>query len=91
MVDDYHLLSVGAKQDDTNGYYLTEESGETLCLVPYKWKASLCYSFYDLKTTNELINSFKILMEKCGYNFLMMVKKNLEYTKTYETVYEKNG
>ncbi len=34
VVDDYHFLCAGMKEEELGGYYLTEEGGETLAIFP---------------------------------------------------------
>jgi alpha-amylase/alpha-mannosidase (GH57 family) len=89
IVDDYHLKSCGAKLETLNGYFNTEDSGETIALFPINQDLRYAIPFYSLEKTNTLLHSFA---NEDGKNAAVIFDDGEKFgiwPKTYETVYEK--
>jgi len=89
IVDDYHLISVGYEEDETCGYFITEDGGESIGIFPINQKLRYAIPFYDLDTTGELIDSFENVQGKNAAIIFDDGEKFGIWPKTYETVYEK--
>jgi len=90
VVDDYHLLTSGVKTENLNGYFLTEDGGESIALFPINQALRYAIPFYDLKKTNNILESFSNIDGKNGAIIFDDGEKFGIWPKTYETVYEKN-
>jgi alpha-amylase/alpha-mannosidase (GH57 family) len=89
IVDDYHLKSCGAKLNDLNGYFTTEDAGETIALFPINQELRYAIPFYSLDKTNTLLHKFQ---NDSGKNAAIIFDDGEKFgiwPKTYETVYEK--
>lgn len=89
IVDDYHLTTSGVKSENLNGYFLTEDGGESIALFPIDQGLRYAIPFYDLNHTNEILHSFN---NKDGKNAAIIFDDGEKFgiwPKTYETVYEK--
>lgn len=89
IVDDYHLKTCGAQLDNLNGYFITEESGETIGVFPINQDLRYAIPFYGLEKTNELLHTFQ---NEEGQNAAVIFDDGEKFgiwPKTYETVYEK--
>jgi len=90
VVDDYHLLTSGVKTENLNGYFLTEDSGESIALFPINQALRYAIPFYSLEKTENILESFSNLDGKNGAIIFDDGEKFGIWPKTYETVYEKN-
>ncbi len=83
VVDDYHFLAAGFKEEALQGYFLTEDSGNELAIFPISKKLRYLIPF---KTINEIESYLKNL--DFGVIFDDGEKFGL-WPKTYHWVYEK--
>lgn len=90
VVDDYHLLTSGVKTENFNGYFLTEDSGESIALFPINQALRYAIPFYSLEKTKDILESFSNLKGKNAAVIFDDGEKFGIWPKTYETVYEKN-
>lgn len=89
IVDDYHIITSNPNTNDMNGYFLTEESGETTAVFPINKSLRYAIPFYPLDDTNKLLKTFK---NDPGKNAAVIFDDGEKFgiwPKTYETVYEK--
>ncbi|MEA3315606.1 MAG: alpha-amylase/4-alpha-glucanotransferase domain-containing protein [Campylobacterota bacterium] len=89
MVDDYHIKTSGLDTDTTNGYFITEDGGETIGLFPINQDLRYAIPFYSLEDTNRLINDIN---NNSGKNAAIIFDDGEKFgiwPNTYETVYEK--
>lgn len=89
IIDDYHINTSGLNIKDTNGFFLTEESGEKIALFPINQKLRYAIPFYSLEDTNKLLNNFQNISGKNAAIIFDDGEKFGIWPKTYETVYEK--
>lgn len=89
IVDDYHLQTSGVKTDTLNGYFLTEEGGESIALFPINQKLRYAIPFFSLDKTEEILHSFNAENGKNAAIIFDDGEKFGIWPKTYETVYEK--
>ena len=87
MVDDYHLKTAGIAEEDLDGYFFTEEGGETLSLFPISQKLRYAIPF---KPVPEAIEAIK----ECARNGNAAIifddaEKFGLWPETYSWVYEK--
>ena len=84
MVDDYHFISSGFDRDVLNGYYITEDGGDTLGLFPISKELRYAIPF------KESIEAIKSIKDRNG---VAIIFDDLEkfglWPNTYEWVYEK--
>ena len=90
VVDDYHLLTSGVKTENHNGYFLTEDGGESIALFPINQALRYAIPFYNLEKTENILESFSNLDGKNAAIIFDDGEKFGIWPKTYETVYEKN-
>jgi alpha-amylase/alpha-mannosidase (GH57 family) len=90
VVDDYHLLTSGVKTENLNGYFLTEEGGESIALFPINQVLRYAIPFYSLEKTENILESFSNTDGKNAAVIFDDGEKFGIWPKTYETVYEKN-
>lgn len=90
VVDDYHLLTSGVKTENYNGYFLTEDGGESIALFPINQALRYAIPFYNLEKTENILESFSNLDGKNAAIIFDDGEKFGIWPKTYETVYEKN-
>ena len=90
VVDDYHLLTSGVKTENHNGYFLTEDGGESIALFPINQALRYAIPFYSLEKTENILESFSNLDGKNAAIIFDDGEKFGIWPKTYETVYEKN-
>jgi len=89
IVDDYHLKASGAKLDNLNGYFTTEESGEQMGVFPINQELRYAIPFYSLEKTQDILHKFS---QEDGKNAAIIFDDGEKFgiwPKTYETVYEK--
>ena len=89
VVDDYHLLTSGIKTENLNGYFLTEDGGETIALFPINKALRYAIPFYSLEKTENILESFSNISGKNGAIIFDDGEKFGIWPKTYESVYEK--
>ncbi|MEA3497852.1 MAG: alpha-amylase/4-alpha-glucanotransferase domain-containing protein, partial [Campylobacterota bacterium] len=89
MVDDYHIKTSGLETETTNGYFLTEDSGEKIGLFPINQELRYAIPFYSLEDTNKLLNSINNEQNKNAAIIFDDGEKFGIWPNTYETVYEK--
>ncbi|AEA33927.1 alpha-amylase/4-alpha-glucanotransferase domain-containing protein [Hippea maritima] len=82
-VDDYHFIMAGLKDEQLEGYYLTEFDGETLGVFPISRQLRYALPFFEAKEAIDLIKSKDVAvvyddLEKFGL-----------WPETYQWVYEK--
>lgn len=63
LVDDYHFISAGKGESDLNGYYITEEEGETLKIFPISKKLRYLIPF---RMPEETIRYFHEVSDENG-------------------------
>ena len=90
VVDDYHLLTSGVKTENLNGYFLSEDGGESIALFPINQALRYAIPFYSLEKTKDILESFSNLKGKNAAVIFDDGEKFGIWPKTYETVYEKN-
>ena len=90
VVDDYHLLTSGINTVNHNGYFLTEDGGETIALFPINQALRYAIPFYSLEKTENILESFSNIDGKNAAIIFDDGEKFGIWPKTYETVYEKN-
>lgn len=89
VVDDYHLITSGVDSKNLNGYFLTENAGESIGIFPISQTLRYAIPFHSLKETNNLIESFK---NEEGKNAAIIFDDGEKFgiwPKTYEKIYEK--
>jgi len=89
IVDDYHISTSGADTSNLNGYFITEDSGESIGVFPISQTLRYAIPFYPLSETNEILHSF---CNDEGKNAAIIFDDGEKFgiwPKTYETVYEK--
>lgn len=89
VVDDYHLITSGVDSKNLNGYFLTENAGESIGIFPISQTLRYAIPFHSLKETSNLLESFK---NQDGKNAAIIFDDGEKFgiwPKTYETVYEK--
>lgn len=84
FVDDYHLLCMGLKEEELNGYYHTEYNGKQLFLFPTSQKLRYYIPFRSVESVLELLRS----LNGPGIIFDDYEKFGL-WPETYEWVYKK--
>jgi alpha-amylase/alpha-mannosidase (GH57 family) len=87
IVDDYHLLSNGTTQN-LEGYYLTENNGETIALFPISKDLRYTIPFSSTAQIEEKLESF---ISKDGSNGAIIFDDGEKFgiwPKTYELCYE---
>jgi alpha-amylase len=58
-IDDYHFKKVGLRDEDLNGYYLTEEEGKVLKLFPGSERLRYLIPFHQPKETLEYLSRLR--------------------------------
>jgi len=88
MVDDYHFISNGYDKEQMNGYYLSEENGETLKLFPISKKLRYALPFSKTEESLNAVISYAKESASAALFFDDAEKFGL-WPHTYEWVYEK--
>lgn len=84
VVDDYHLLCTGLKREQLNGYYITENGGNSLALFPISKALRYQVPFWEKDVVVENIGKFEgaAIIFDDGEKFGL-------WPGTHEWVYEK--
>ncbi|WOE69195.1 alpha-amylase/4-alpha-glucanotransferase domain-containing protein [Hydrogenimonas thermophila] len=87
IVDDYHFISAGFDKDRLDGYYNTEESGESIALFPISQELRYALPF---KPVDEAIRSIKSSVNSADGSAIIFddVEKFGLWRKTHHWVYE---
>ena len=89
IVDDYHLIASGFEKNKLNGYFLTENSNNSIAFFPINKDLRYIIPFASLDNTMETLHKFK---NKEGENAAIIFDDGEKFgvwPKTYEKVYEK--
>jgi alpha-amylase len=89
LLDDYHFVSAGAAQDDLNGYFVTEEQGETIKVFPISQQLRYLIPWRDVE---ESIEFFRSMATDSGDKCLVMMDDGEKFglwPETHKLVYEK--
>lgn len=89
IVDDYHLISSGFDKKKLNGYFLTENSNNTMALFPINKDLRYIIPFATIDDTMEKLHSFKNIEGENAAIIFDDGEKFGVWPKTYEKVYKK--
>jgi alpha-amylase/alpha-mannosidase (GH57 family) len=89
VVDDYHFLSSGFDPSAMDGYYTTEESGESLSLFPIAKSLRYALPFYNVERSIATILECAKRDEGSAAIIFDDAEKFGLWPKTHEWVYEK--
>lgn len=89
IVDDYHLIASGFEKDRLNGYFLTENSNNTMALFPINKDLRYIIPFATIDDTMEKLHSFKNIEGENAAIIFDDGEKFGVWPKTYEKVYKK--
>jgi len=88
VMDDYHFESAGFDTHTLDGYYMSEEGGETIALFPISKKLRYALPFLNVSTAIESIKSFCHHENSAAIIFDDAEKFGM-WPGTFEWVYEK--
>lgn len=90
ILDDTHFRMAGLRDKELFGYYVTEEQGETLKLVPSSMRVRYLVPFADPKETIEYLRN---LLKESEHDLLVAMGDDTEkfgvWPKTYQLCYGK--
>lgn len=89
IVDDYHLIASGFDKSKLNGYFLTENSNNTMALFPINKDLRYIIPFASISNTMEKLNSLSNIEGENAAIIFDDGEKFGVWPKTYEKVYEK--
>ncbi len=88
IVDDYHFIASGYDATKMNGYYLTENGGETMALFPISRKLRYDIPFASTDEVNETLHGFAAPEGENAAIIFDDGEKFGIWPKTFERVYE---
>lgn len=88
VMDDYHFQCAGFEEEQLDGYYLSEEGGETIALFPISKKLRYALPFYSVERAVAAIKSFGRLNDSAAIIFDDAEKFGM-WPGTHEWVYAK--
>lgn len=89
IVDDYHFIASGYDKNNLNGYFITEEGGESIGLFPINKALRYAIPFYENEEVNRTLKGFS---NDEGRNAAVIFDDGEKFgiwPRTYESVYEK--
>ncbi len=89
IVDDYHFLTVGFKENELAGYYVTEESGQSMKIFPISKELRYRIPFRLANEAADYIGTIKNDAHKCSAVIFDDGEKFGVWPNTYQWVYEK--
>ena len=89
IVDDYHLIASGFEKNKLNGYFITENSNNTMALFPINKDLRYIIPFATIDDTMEKLHSFKNIEGENAAIIFDDGEKFGVWPKTYEKVYKK--
>ena len=90
IVDDYHLIAAGHDMHNLNGYFMSENSNNTIALFPINKALRYVIPFASIEKTQETLHS---IANEEGKNAAIIFDDGEKFgvwPKTYEKVYEQN-
>lgn len=88
LMDDYHFESAGFREDQLDGYFLSEESGNEIALFPINKALRYAIPFLNVNAAINAIKAFDAKADSAAILFDDAEKFGM-WPKTYEWVYEK--
>ncbi|MEW6040910.1 MAG: alpha-amylase/4-alpha-glucanotransferase domain-containing protein [Elusimicrobiota bacterium] len=89
LLDDYHFTSAGFSSDELNGYFITEEQGESLKVFPINQQLRYLIPWKDVKDSIEF---FEKMATESGDRCLVMLDDGEKFglwPETHKLIYEK--
>lgn len=90
IVDDYHLIAAGHDMHNLNGYFISENSNNTIALFPINKALRYVIPFASIEKTKETLHA---IANDEGKNAAIIFDDGEKFgvwPKTYEKVYEQN-
>jgi hypothetical protein len=90
IVDDYHLIAAGHDMHNLNGYFMSENSNNTIALFPINKALRYVIPFASIEKTQETLHG---IANEEGKNAAIIFDDGEKFgvwPKTYEKVYEQN-
>ncbi len=88
LLDDSHFLAAGLREEDLNGYYFTEDAGETIAIFPISKELRYAIPFAPV---DETIRVLRDAASERGTNIVTFADDGEKFgvwPQTYEHVYE---
>lgn len=88
VMDDYHFQCAGFDEEGLDGYYLSEEGGETIALFPISKKLRYALPFFTVEDAVDAVKSYHRESDSAAIIFDDAEKFGM-WPGTHEWVYEK--